>query len=110
MNNKRKGTAAEWEIVHLLEARGLPAERNEQGYLAGYRSGKGNPDVWTRLAGRDIHCEVKRRERLSIYKAYGQAAADAVNMTPVVLYRANCKPWLAIMSLEDLLTLTLDAG
>lgn len=58
------------------------------------------PDVRTAIA--QVHFEVKRTESLRLYPAMEQAAADAGENVPVVLYRANHRPWVAIVRLEDL--------
>jgi hypothetical protein len=49
-----------------------------------------------------LHFEVKRAERLRLYEALDQAIADACCRIPVVLHRANERPWVAIIRLEDL--------
>jgi hypothetical protein len=58
------------------------------------------PDVRAAIAG--VHIEVKRCEALRLYQALNQAAADAGENVPLVLHRANNKPWVAIVRLEDL--------
>lgn len=59
-----------------------------------------SPDVVTDILG--VHFEVKRRETLRLYDALAQTAQDAGEKIPVVLYRQNRKPWLAIVRLDDL--------
>ena len=46
--------------------------------------------------------EVKRTEKLQLYAAMQQAIDDAQDHLPVVLHRANTRPWVAIVRLEDL--------
>ena len=59
-----------------------------------------SPDVVTDILG--VHFEVKRRETLRLNDALAQTAQDAGEKIPVVLYRQNRKPWLAIVRLDDL--------
>lgn len=89
---KRGEREAAQEIQRLL---GVQARRGCQ-----YRGGPDSPDILTTLPG--IHWEVKRTERLRIYEAMQQAAQEAPEgAVPVVLYRANRRPWLVILYLED---------
>jgi hypothetical protein len=84
--------------MHLLEARGLRAVRNDQTFIGG----KGNPDI--SLPG--LHLEVKRVEALRLSEALNQAEADAAPGTlPVVMHRRNRGRWVAIMALEAFLEL-----
>ena len=111
MNAKRKGDAGELELLHLLEARGIPCRRNQQGPLAGYAGGAGNPDVLAWIGGRPLHVEVKRVERLDLHKAMEQAQNDARgSMLPAVAHRKNREPWLITMCLFDFLALTSSSG
>lgn len=59
-----------------------------------------SPDVVTDIQG--VHFEVKRRETLRLYETLAQTTQDAGEKVPVVLYRQNRKPWLAIVQLDDL--------
>lgn len=45
---------------------------------------------------------VKRTERLSLYNAMSQAADDMGDNMPVLLYRRNRQPWVAVVYLDDL--------
>jgi hypothetical protein len=99
-NSRRKGKAGELEASHFLSALfGLPCRRGQQ-----YAGGPYSPDV----VGIDgLHIEVKRTERLSLYKAIEQAKHDAgPDEVPMVLHRRNRKPWLAIFEADDLISLT----
>ena len=107
MNAKRKGDHAELELLHLLEEYGIPCHRNQQGILADFAGGRGNPDIQAQIGGQDYHIECKRTERFSLYPALEQAQRDAVDMVPVVMHRANRKPWVVILTLDDFLRLTL---
>ena len=83
MNSKRKGNAGELEFLHLLEAQGLTAWRNDQRYTGG----RDNPDVRLLAGGRAFHCEVKRTERLTLYPFMEQAQRDADGRAlPLVAY------------------------
>ncbi len=103
MNSKRKGNAGELEVMHLLEGCGIPCRRNEQGILAGFVGGRGNPDIEAVIGGHPLHIEVKRTERLQLYPALAQAQRDAVGMIPVVAHRMNRHPWIVILTLDDFL-------
>ena len=107
MNSKRKGDAGELELLHLLEERGIPCHRNQQGMFAGFRGGAGNPDVWARIGGRELHMECKRTERFALYPALDQARRDAAGSSavPIVVHRMSRRPWVAVLTLEDFVEL-----
>lgn len=97
--SRNKGKTGERELARLLTAKGFPASRGVQ-----YRGGTDSPDVvCTCLPG--IHFEVKRTERLRLYDALAQARHDGGDKLPVVAYRANTSPWVAILDLSDLLAI-----
>jgi len=79
-----------------------------------YHGGPDAPDVRTAIDG--VHFEVKRCEALRLSEALAQAVDDANGKVPVVLHRANGRPWIAIVRLDDLpilatqLYLTLSAN
>ncbi len=98
-NSNRKGKRGELELAKWLSERGHTARRGQQ-----YRGGGDSPDVV--CDSLPLHFEVKRTERLRLHEAVEQAIADAAEgQTPVVAYRASRRPWLAILKLDDLLTL-----
>lgn len=100
MNSKQKGNRGELELLHLLEGRGLCADRNDQRYVGG----KDNPDIALMIGGKKYHVEVKRTEKFALYPAMEQAQADANgHAVPVVIHRRNRKPWVVVMTLEDFL-------
>lgn len=102
MNAKRKGSAGERELLHLLEAHGIPAHRNLQQFVGGVD----NPDIAATVCGLPVHLEVKRQERLRLSEAVAQAVRDANgNSLPIVVHRSNRQPWLVTARLEDLLQL-----
>lgn len=100
MNSKRKGNRAELELLHLLQANGIDAHRNDQRYVGGVD----NPDIAARIGPVSVHVEVKRVERLSLAAALRQAKRDANgHALPVVAHRSNRQPWLVTVELADLL-------
>lgn len=107
MNCKRKGDAGELELLHLLEDRGIECRRNQQGILAGFCGGSGNPDIWARISGRELHIECKRTERFGLYPSLRQAQRDAAgtDAVPIVAHRMNRQPWVVVMALEDFVDL-----
>lgn len=82
----------------MTEALGVAARRGQQ------FSGLEGEDIVTDLDG--VHFEVKRTERLNLYKAMQQATLDAgTDDVPVVLHRKNKEQWVAIVPLTQLKTL-----
>ena len=100
--SKRKGAAGELEAAAKLnEVLGTRFHRGRQ-----YHGGPESPDLAGDVPG--LHVEVKRTERLRIWEAVSQARSDAsVDQVPVVMHRANRKPWLVIVE-ADLLIRLLD--
>lgn len=94
--SRNKGASGEreaaTEIARLFR---VEAHRGRQ-----YCGAPEAPDIRTAIAG--VHFEVKRCEALRLYAAMEQAVADAGQNVPVVLYRANHRPWVAIVRLDDL--------
>lgn len=96
MNSKRKGKRGELEACEALRATfGCEARRGQQ-----FCGSPDSPDVTHSIHG--VHFEVKRTERLKIYLAVEQAADECGNDVPIVIHKANHKPWLAVVRLEDL--------
>ena len=105
MNAKKKGSAGERELLHLLEAHGIPAHRNDQRFVGGLE----RPDIAAEVCGLPLHIEVKRQEHLRLTEAVAQAVHDANNHAmPVVVHRSNRQPWLVTWRLADLLQLLDD--
>ena len=98
MNSRDKGERGERELAAYLSERGFPAQRGCQ-----FKGSPDSPDVV--CSGLPLHFEVKRCERLSVYDAYAQAVEDAGQKVPVVAHRRNGQAWLAILGMDDLLTL-----
>ncbi len=103
MMSRRKGAAGEREAARkLTEILGTRFVRGRQ-----FRGGPDSPDLAGELPG--LHVEVKRVERLRIWEAVAQARRDAgTEQVPVVMHRANGKPWVMIVEAELLIRL-LDA-
>lgn len=96
LRSRNKGKRGEREAAHELERLfGIEAHRGCQ-----YTGSPDSPDVKTSIHG--VHIEVKRVEKVRLYEALRQAVEDAGEKIPVVLHRANDKPWLAIVRLDDL--------
>jgi len=98
--SKRKGAAGEREAAEKLnEVLGTRFHRGRQ-----YHGGPDSPDLAGDLPG--LHVEVKRCERLSLFKALTQARQDAsVTQVPAVMHRANSKPWVIVVEVENLIRL-----
>lgn len=94
--SREKGERGEREAAaEIRRLFGVEARRGVQ-----YHGGPDAPDVRTAIDG--VHFEVKRRESFRLQAALAQAIADASDKVPVVLHRANGKPWVAIVRLDDL--------
>ncbi len=98
--SKRKGAAGELEAARKLnEVLGTAFHRGRQ-----YHGGPESPDLAGDLPG--LHVEVKRTEKLRLWEALTQAGADAgTDQVPVVLHRANHKPWVLIVEVDQLIRL-----
>ena len=102
-SSQRKGSAGERELLHLLEAHGIPACRNDQRY----NGGVDNPDINAKIGGNSFHIECKRTERFRLYDALEQAQHDANgHRIPIVAHRQNRRPWVVVLTLNDFLKLT----
>ncbi len=95
INSRNKGAVGERELANILKDYGYNAWRGQQ-----FSGANGDADVEGLL---DVHIEVKRVEKLNIYKAMEQSKRDAsVNHEiPTVFHRKNRKPWLVTMELTD---------
>ena len=101
--SRTKGARGELEWAAFLSENGFPARRGRQ-----YHGRPEAPDVVCEpLAG--YHFEVKRTEKLSVYKALEQATTDSDFQVPVVAHRRNQKDWLVIMDGKDFLDLVRKA-
>lgn len=96
--SKEKGKVGEREVAALLRGCGIEARRGQQ-----FSGGDDSPDVVHSMEG--LHLEVKRTEKLQLWQAFAQADTDAGGNTPVVVHRANYRPWVAILPLGALIEL-----
>lgn len=103
--SRDKGKRGELLFRDVLRAAGWPgAERGQQ--RAG---GADAPDV--RGGPQGVHFEVKFVEALSARRALDQAVADAEGgALPIVAWKTSRAPWVAILGMDDLLTLLRLAG
>lgn len=93
-SQQRKGADGERELADGLSGYGYNVTRG------GSLTFGAVPDL-VGLPG--VHIEVKRVERLNIWKAMQQAVADADRFKdgmPIVFHRQNRKPWLVTMRLD----------
>lgn len=98
MNSRSKGKRGELEIAAYLRARGHEARRGQQ-----FSGGTDSPDVVSSISG--VHLEVKRVEAGNPYNWLAQAIRDARQKMPVVVHKRNRQDWIAIVRLDDLMTL-----
>jgi len=93
---REKGKRGEREAAKLIaDTFRVEASRGCQ-----FAGGEDSPDI--RTAIEKVHFEVKRTEKLCLWPAVNQAVEDAGDNVPVVLHRANGKPWVAIVRVDDL--------
>lgn len=100
MNAKNKGARGEREFSSFLREHGYEAIRGCQ-HAGRDATGHEAPDVIHDIPG--VHFEVKRTEKLHIVPALDQASNDAGEKIPIVAWRRNNWPWMAILPMEDLM-------
>jgi len=101
VNSRSKGARGEREFAAKLRELGYPEARRGQQFSGGPDS----PDVACGIPG--THPEVKRTERLQLWKAMDQAKQEAgPGEVPYVAYRCNGRPWLITVELDRLLDLS----
>ena len=98
--SKAKGASGEREAAAKLnEVLGTRFHRGRQ-----YKGGPESPDLDGDVPG--LHVEVKRTERLRLWEAVAQARTDAsTSQVPVVMHRANRKPWVLVVEVDQLIRL-----
>lgn len=98
--SKQKGASGEREAAQKLnEVLGTAFHRGRQ-----YHGGPESPDITGDVPG--LHVEVKRTEKLRLWEAVKQARGDAgTDQVPVVMHRANHKPWVLIVEVDQLIRL-----
>jgi len=101
-NSKQKGARGEREAAkYLRESWGIEDAKRGCQHAGGFDS----PDIKHGLTG--YHIEVKYAGRCNIYDSIEQAAADASEDIPLVLYRQvrkdkhNKKDWVVILYADD---------
>ncbi len=95
---RNKGARGERELAAWLTESGYPARRGRQ-----FSGSPESPDVV--CSGVPFHFECKRTERIRLYDAMAQAITDAGDKVPVVAHRRNRGEWLAVLRLDDLISL-----
>jgi len=94
--SRRKGKRGELEAAaEIARLFRVEACRGQQ-----YHGAPDAPDIRTAICG--VHFEVKRVEGFRLYASLEQAIKDAGQKVPVVLHRANRRPWVAVVRLDDL--------
>ena len=93
--SRSRGQRGERELRDkIIEIFGLPTRRGTN--LTGQQ------DIEGGIPG--VHHEVKRVERLNIYKAMGQAMGDAdEHLIPGVFHRKDRAPWMVTFQLDDII-------
>lgn len=93
--SRNKGKVGERECAAVLRELGWEARRGVQ-----HAGGPDSPDV---VSDFPMHIEVKRVERLNLWKSYTQSKTDAMESgkPPCVIHRASRQPWFITMTLED---------
>jgi hypothetical protein len=99
--SRDKGARGEREIVGLLRAHGwTTSHRNFQS------GGQGNGDIAYSIPG--VLLEVKREEKAKVWEWWEDATAKAgPGVIPVVPFRRNRSPWLAMLEFDELCALLL---
>lgn len=98
--SRTKGGRGEREIIKILHDHGWAgARRTSDGRAQAARG-----DVAGGPPG--VHLEIRRRETVRIIPWWEQARDEAATHDlPVVTFRTNAKPWLAVVEFEELLVL-----
>ena len=102
--SRNKGANGEVELVNLLKAKGIQAQRT-----APLQAGRESTDADV-LAFDGIYLEVKRRERLEMESWCKEAESQAGERIPVIAWRRNNQPWRVSLLLTDFLELKLPAN
>ena len=100
-NSCVKGKVGERELAAVLREAGFAgAIRGQQ-----HAGGKDSPDIRCPEL-EHFHFECKRVEKGNLYDWLEQAINDAgIEKVPVVAHRKNKQEWVAILRLEDFLTI-----
>jgi len=97
-SEREKGARGEREVAAIFRAHGFDCERTPN---------SGGLKIKGDLAGNiPAHVEVKRQEVARPWAWFAQACADAPSgALPLVAFRRNDSPWLALVDLERLAAL-----
>jgi len=99
INSRSKGKRGELQAIGVIKDAGWKdAARTSDG-----RRQHGRGDV--RNGPEATHLELKWRERVEIVKWFAQATDEADGSLPVVAFRTNATPWLAVLPFDELLAL-----
>lgn len=91
VNGKKKGNRGELEVAKLFKQYGYTEARRSQQYCGD----AGDADV---IGVPGLHLEVKRRQASEMRKFIEQAERDCIeDSLPIVCYRDDRKPWVAVM-------------
>jgi Holliday junction resolvase len=96
--SKAKGSAAEREVVEILNAAGYDVHRTPHSGALTWLKG----DV---MGFPGVHIEVKRCEALRIDEWCDKAAGEADGKPALLIYRKSRRPWRVVLSLEAFLKL-----
>lgn len=101
--SRNKGKRGEREAAEALNQKLGDCMKARRGVQ--FKGGPQSPDVSTALDNH-ILFEVKRTERFKLYDAVDQARADGGGKPSIVLHRSNGRPWVAVIPLDDLATIS----
>lgn len=94
-SSRTKGHSFERAVAKWFRDRGIPAKR-------GWQSRGGGKEEADVIIDAPYHVECKAMARSAVYSHIDQAARDCPEgKTPVVIMKADRRPWLAIMNAED---------
>lgn len=104
--SRRKGAVAEREIVHILEGKGLKAQRT-----APLQAAPGTSEDADVIGVEGHYLEIRRRERVEIDKWCAETELAApTTQVPCVVWRKTRQPWRVALPLDDFLDLVARAG
>lgn len=100
MNSKQKGNRREREFAQICRNHGFEDARRTQQFC-----GNTTEDASDVVGLPYIHCEVKGTQATSFNQFLKQAKRDSEKKNrdeiPVVFYKRNNQPWMAVLDLED---------
>lgn len=100
MNQKQKGNRREREFANICKEQGFEEAHRTQQFC-----GNTSEDASDVVGLPFIHCEVKGTQVTNINQFMKQAKRDSKKKNreeyPVVFYKRNNQPWLAVMEVDD---------